>query len=1301
MPPVASLGVPRPRRLRRLRRALLWAGATGVVALVALPVWLPWLIPGVARAFGLACAGAGSAGYWRVQVREVRWEAAAAVFTAREVEVLQPLGYVLVRCFPGLLTSTNTPGVRLADWVLEVRPDETPRPEEAAGPESVAEVLEQVEAALEPLRAHLPATRAVRGRVVWPGTEVSLPELVWEKGVVRAEVAWAMPAGWRAGGWGGANAGAGGTPAPQEQTSAPQGREAVAAEGVVGERGSVGEGSLRFHVQTDLSVPGRWRLGVQGAGGTVEVRMVREDAPEGWSLAGTLAAFENRVEFSGRFARDRWLPSVAKLGWKEVHWPTALVAKPDALERVEGGLSVDWRDEQARLSARFAAAHTWLPGLTSGRVDLEFEAQGDLEMVRVTQLAVTGDPLAVRLRDPVVIRYEDLPERPGFGVRLELDLSPLAPERLAGTVTGQFEVASGTGTMPRVDWRLDAQNVRAFGEPVEHFELIGLLDGGILNLQTARVEWAGLQLDANGSADLEAGEVRELTWKSRGLPDVARTGSVTVEGLEGEGRLAGAFTNLTHATTLFASALRVPGLRPIAVRLQADGTGAEQGTFAAEMQAGAVELRLAGAAAWDGEAAPGGKVELTGLSWQRDGQERARLEAPVEIRVSPASGDGADARAWRAQLGALRLRGSETELGLAGEVEWPGRGQFELDLARVPLADVAEWVEAVPTWLEAVSVQGRGGWTNGPLAAHAAGQAALRFEGAERVEVASNLGVGDDGVALVAEVRRGGGDAVARTAGRLPIRLHPGREASWLEWPEDAPLELRCDVTQDKALWGLLTKWTGLTVEDPTLALAVSGTAKRLRGEGRFAAVRLSSENQFGNVRVPSVETPEIKVVLGEDAAVRAEVGFGLAGERATAWVEAPLDLGGLADLQRFEVPDTAALRGEVMLPGWRLEALAGVLPELLQPVGELDLRVRLEPGHAVEGTLMVTNAATRTLPSVGALRQIQLLGRFDGERFNLDRGEFELSGRPVTLAGWYRWATNATPRFRLDLTGTNLALVRSADTFLRGDAQLKLSGDSWAAGVVTGQVTLRDSLLLRDLRSLVAGSVEQPDTRPPYFSVPDPPLADWRLDVRVGGERFLRVVTPVFRGWVSTGLQLAGTLREPMVVGDVTVPEGRIVFPFGGLGVDQARVSLTREDPYRPRLQVRASGRNFGYDLRLDVSGPADSPNLVFGSVPPLTSTQVLLMLTTGDIPSQTYSYSTRGRLQNIGMFIGREFLGQLTGDPESDRLTMRSGEEVTDRGQLTYRIEYRLSPAWSLFGAQDRFDTYNGGVIWTIYAK
>jgi translocation and assembly module TamB len=1258
----------------------------GLVVLVALPLWLPWLIPGAARAFGLACGGASAAGYWRVQVRAARWENAAAVFTAREVQMLQPLGYVLDRLSPGLLASTNTPGVQVADWVLEVRSSETPTSEEAAGPQSVAEVLDQVEAALEPLRAYLPAARLVRGRVILPGTEVLVPEVVWDAGEVRTEVAWEAPPGWRLAGLGGATAGAGGTPAPQA-------REAVAADGAVG--------ALRFHVHTDLSVPGRWRWEVQAKEGTAEVRVDRGDAADGWSFAGTLAAFENRVEFSGQFARDGWLPLTAKLDWKEVHWPTALVAQPDPLKDFEGGLSLEWREERARLRARFAATHTGLPGLTSGRAELEVEAEADLDQARVTRFTVTGDPVALGLRDPIAIRYVDLPGWPGFGLTFGVDLTPLSPEQLAGSIAGQIEVSAGTDVMPRVDWRLDGRHVVALGEPVQHLELSGWLDGLILNLRTARVEWAGLQLGATGSADLERREVRELSWTSRGLPPVVQTGSVTVEGIEGAGRLTGPFTNVTHATALSARTVRAPGLHPLAGRVQAHGTGAEQGMFVGEIQVGALAVSLEGNAAWGAEGTPGAKIELTGLRWHRDGQERARLEGPAQLRFSPVTGDLPDATGWRGQLSSLRLRGPETDVGLAGEVEWPGRGQFELNLVRLPLADVAELVEALPPWLETVSVQAAGGWTNGPLVGRVAGNATVGFEGAERIEVASSLAAGAEGASLMAEVRRQGGEAVARVEGRVPLRLVPGSETAWLEWREDAPLELHCDAAQDEALWGLLTKWTGLTVTEPTLALAVSGTAKHLRGEGRFAAARLSSENQFGNLRLPSLETPEFKVRLGEAAGVRAELGFGLAGQRATAWVEAPLDVGGWADLRGLKVPDGAALRGEVTLPRWQLEPLAAVLPDLLQPVGELDLRVRLEPGYALEGALVVTNAATRTLPSVGALRQIQVHGRFDGEGFTLERSGFELSGRPVTLAGWYRWVTNTAPRFRLDVTGTNLALVRSADTFLRGDAQLELSGDSWTAGKVTGQVTLRDSLLLRDLRSLVAGSVEQPDTRPPYFSLPDPPFADWRLDVRVSGERFLRVVTPVFRGWVSTGLQLAGTLREPMVVGDVTVPEGRVVFPFGALGVDQARVSLTREDPYRPRLQVRASGRNFGYDLRLDVSGSAESPNFVFGSVPPLTSTQVLLMLTTGDIPSQSYSYSTRGRLQNIGMFIGREFLGQLTGDPESDRLTMRSGEEVTDRGQLTYRIEYRLTPTWSLFGAQDRFDSYNGGVIWTIYAK
>jgi translocation and assembly module TamB len=393
----------------------------------------------------------------------------------------------------------------------------------------------------------------------------------------------------------------------------------------------------------------------------------------------------------------------------------------------------------------------------------------------------------------------------------------------------------------------------------------------------------------------------------------------------------------------------------------------------------------------------------------------------------------------------------------------------------------------------------------------------------------------------------------------------------------------------------------------------------------------------------------------------------------------------------------TAHLR----LPDWDMVALAPLTKGLLRPRGQLDADVTLSPGRQWAGHLRLSGLATRPIAPVGVLRGISADLRLGSDGLRLEQARAELGGHPIVARGFWHWGEQEPPGFRLTLAGTNLAFIRQADLFLRGDVALELSGTNLTAGRITGNITLRDSLLLRDLRSLVSGSIEQPETRPPFFSVPQPPFGDWQLDVRVAGDRFLRVITPVFKGRVSAALQLTGALREPMSLGDVTVPEGQVLFPFGALQVEQGRGTLSRSAPFRPELAFHATGQNFGYEVRLDVSGPADNPALFFSSVPPLTSTQILLMLTSGDIPSGTFNYSSRGRLQNIGLFLGREFLGKLTGSVGESRLSMRTGEQVSDRGQLTYTIEYQLSPRWSAFGIKDRFDNYGGGFKWRVFSK
>jgi len=253
---------------------------------------------------------------------------------------------------------------------------------------------------------------------------------------------------------------------------------------------------------------------------------------------------------------------------------------------------------------------------------------------------------------------------------------------------------------------------------------------------------------------------------------------------------------------------------------------------------------------------------------------------------------------------------------------------------------------------------------------------------------------------------------------------------------------------------------------------------------------------------------------------------------------------------------------------------------------------------------------------------------------------------------------------------------------------------------VIAGEAQLRDSFYLRDLQDLLPG-VASPSQRPPYFSIEDEPWADWKLDVTLRGERFLKVNSPLFRGTVSTGLQLIGTLKNPLALGTVKIGSGVVQFPFANFDVTHGFVTLTSENPYRPDLHLIATARSVGYDVRMEVNGPADQPVVQFSSIPPLTSEQIVLMITAGVIPRNDYALSMEQRAGKVALFVGKSLLSQFGLGGQSERLTIRTGENVSETGRSTYHAEYKLTERWYLVGEYDQFNAFNAGLRWKIYSK
>ena len=75
--------------------------------------------------------------------------------------------------------------------------------------------------------------------------------------------------------------------------------------------------------------------------------------------------------------------------------------------------------------------------------------------------------------------------------------------------------------------------------------------------------------------------------------------------------------------------------------------------------------------------------------------------------------------------------------------------------------------------------------------------------------------------------------------------------------------------------------------------------------------------------------------------------------------------------------------------------------------------------------------------------------------------------------------------------------------------------------------------------------------------------------------------------------------------------------------------------------------------------------------------------------------------RAGTVALFFGKNLLSQFGLGGQGDRLTVRTGEEITDTGRPTYHVEYKLSNRWYLVGEYDQFNEFNAGLKWRIYSK
>ncbi len=763
------------------------------------------------------------------------------------------------------------------------------------------------------------------------------------------------------------------------------------------------------------------------------------------------------------------------------------------------------------------------------------------------------------------------------------------------------------------------------------------------------------------------------------------------------GELSGPWQNPAYTVHADVDGLAVRNLKPLKAQVEVQGHGTSFEKLSARFAAGESSLVMTGS----GKISEQTSLRIDGLDLRKGGESEFKLSKPFLVSCQRSNADNKNPPGpWVVNVDGLRWEGKDRELSLETRVAWPSTGSVSSSAHGIELALFQDFfVKSLPQ-IRFGEFTFSGAWTNGPASFNVGLTATLLESG--NTNFSAQLEASGDGNGV--SVRRldvsTGTETVLSGQGAMPLTIEPGRTTHIFNLQEAQPINFSASTRPNAPFWNEMAALVGIRFQEPRLDLTISGTLKAPQGKLALSArgIELLKPSRR-NVRLEDLTA---NLTLAEGRAKLDQFRVLAQGQPITANGEFPLT--GKFTGSPVTMIDWNRATARLMASEAQLAAFAPLFPEALAPQGKLSLDIALQPGEEFNGSLTIMDAATQPLGTMGAFLDANAQLKFVGHRVIIQTFTGFLGGGRLNVAGGADLepiVKRKMPQFEFRVSGANVPLVRGPDVIVRSDVNVTLAYAGEGEPVLSGTLNLRNSFYLKDLATLIPGEVSTPEQRPPFFSVSASPFEDWRVDLAVVGTNALKVRTPYFTGGISPNFKVHGTLREPVAVGEARIASGTVLFPFTNLQIKQGLISLFSDNPFVPQLFVTAASRTFGYDIRMEISGPATQPKIEFTSTPPLTSEQVLLMVTAGVLPEGEGSFTTQQRAQQLAVFLGKSFLSKFGPGGDSDRLTIRSGEYLTEQGGQTYSLEYRLSQTLSIVGEYNRFEELVFSLKWKVYSR
>lgn len=303
------------------------------------------------------------------------------------------------------------------------------------------------------------------------------------------------------------------------------------------------------------------------------------------------------------------------------------------------------------------------------------------------------------------------------------------------------------------------------------------------------------------------------------------------------------------------------------------------------------------------------------------------------------------------------------------------------------------------------------------------------------------------------------------------------------------------------------------------------------------------------------------------------------------------------------------------------LRVLNGISPDIfLAGTSRLEVRVAgTFEDPLLTGTASVAGASFSTLLTDQRLTVQNINGsvRFTADRAQIDSLTGTLGGGRVNVSGGALLAGFTPTDFRFNVRAENVTVPLPQDIRATADANLILQGRTQTQ-ILSGTVNLRRAEYTEDieLADFINGRREATISESGGGDGGEGGFAaNLGLDLRVEGRDALVVRNNLADLVGSVNLQIRGTAEEPLIGGRITVARGTLNFRNDRYELTRAYIDLPLRANADPILNIQAEAEIKGYRVIVGLTGPLSSPTAVVRSDPALPQSDVVALITTGDL--------------------------------------------------------------------------------------